>query len=94
MAEVLASDGTPLHVEVDGAGVPVTVLAHGLTNSCKELSAFTPMAPGTKAIVLVALASTAGIPAAMSAGKVTRVPAPATEFIMPAIIAATTTSAS
>jgi len=48
VAEVLASDGTPLHVEVDGAGVPVTVLAHGLTNSCKELSAFTPMAPGTK----------------------------------------------
>ena len=48
MAEVLASDGTRLHVEIDGAGEPVTVLAHGLTNSCKELSAFTPMAPGTK----------------------------------------------
>lgn len=48
MAEVLASDGTRLHVEIDGAGKPVTVLAHGLTNSCKELSAFTPLAPGTK----------------------------------------------
>ncbi|TMK21013.1 MAG: alpha/beta hydrolase [Actinobacteria bacterium] len=48
MAEVFAHDGTRLHVEVDGAGDPVTVLAHGLTNSCKELSAFTPMAPGTK----------------------------------------------
>ena len=48
MAEVLASDGTRLHVEVDGVGAPVTVLAHGLTNSCKELSAFTPVVPGTK----------------------------------------------
>ena len=48
MAEVLAPDGTRLHVEVDGSGDPVTVLAHGLTNSCMELSAFTPMAPGTK----------------------------------------------
>jgi 3-oxoadipate enol-lactonase len=46
--QVLAPDGTRLHVEVDGAGDPVTVLAHGLTNSCMELSAFTPMAPGTK----------------------------------------------
>ena len=48
MAEVLAPDGTRLHVEVDGAGDPVTVLAHGLTNSCMELAAFTPLAPGTK----------------------------------------------
>ena len=48
MAEVLAPDGTRLHVEVDGSGDPVTVLAHGLTNSCMELSAFTPLAPGTK----------------------------------------------
>lgn len=37
-----------LHVEVDGVGEPVTVLAHGLTNSCLELAAFTPMVPGTK----------------------------------------------
>jgi 3-oxoadipate enol-lactonase len=37
-----------LHVEVEGSGMPVTVFAHGLTNSCKELSPFTPMAPGTK----------------------------------------------
>jgi pimeloyl-ACP methyl ester carboxylesterase len=48
VAEVAARDGTRLHVEVDGSGDPVTVLAHGLTNSCMELSAFTPMAPGTK----------------------------------------------
>jgi 3-oxoadipate enol-lactonase len=46
--EVVAPDGIRLHVEVDGAGDPVTVFAHGLTNSCKELSAFTPFAPGTK----------------------------------------------
>ena len=48
MAEVLSRDGTRLHVEVDGEGEPVTVFAHGLTNSCMELAAFTPMAPGTK----------------------------------------------
>jgi pimeloyl-ACP methyl ester carboxylesterase len=36
-----------LHVEVDGAGSPVTVLAHGLTNSCQELAPFTPMLTGT-----------------------------------------------
>jgi 3-oxoadipate enol-lactonase len=48
VAEVLAPDGTRLHVAVDGSGEPVTVFAHGLTNSCMELSAFTPMAPGTK----------------------------------------------
>jgi pimeloyl-ACP methyl ester carboxylesterase len=48
VAEVLAPDGTRLHVEIDGSGEPVTVLAHGLTNSCMEMSAFTPLAPGTK----------------------------------------------
>lgn len=47
MAEVLLDDAT-LHVEVEGDGAPVTVFAHGLTNSCSELAAFTPMAPGTK----------------------------------------------
>src|SRR3954468_19176656 len=36
-----------LHVEVDGAGSPVTVLAHGLTNSCQELPPCTPMLQGT-----------------------------------------------
>jgi Predicted hydrolases or acyltransferases (alpha/beta hydrolase superfamily) len=45
--EVVTDDVT-LHVEVDGAGEPVTVFAHGLTNSCMELAAFTPFAPGTK----------------------------------------------
>ena len=48
MAEVRARDGIRLHVEVDGDGPPVTVFAHGLTNSCTELAAFTPAAPGTK----------------------------------------------
>jgi 3-oxoadipate enol-lactonase len=48
MPEVLSRDGTRLHVEVEGDGPPVTVFAHGLTNSCMELAAFTPMAPGTK----------------------------------------------
>jgi hypothetical protein len=33
---------------IDGACDPVTVFAHGLTNSCYELAAFTPMLPGTK----------------------------------------------
>jgi pimeloyl-ACP methyl ester carboxylesterase len=35
-------------VEVDGQGEPVTVLAHGLTNSCRELASLTPLVPGTK----------------------------------------------
>ena len=47
MAEVRNGD-VALHVEVDGDGDPVTVLAHGLTNSCNELAAFTPMVDGTK----------------------------------------------
>ena len=37
-----------LHVEVDGEGEPVTVLAHGLTNTCRELARLTPFVPGTK----------------------------------------------
>jgi 3-oxoadipate enol-lactonase len=44
----LQTDDVTLHVEVDGIGDPVTVVAHGLTNSCTELAAFTPMVPGTK----------------------------------------------
>jgi pimeloyl-ACP methyl ester carboxylesterase len=36
-----------LHVEVDGSGEPVTVFAHGLTNSCRELAPFTPSLAGT-----------------------------------------------
>jgi pimeloyl-ACP methyl ester carboxylesterase len=35
-------------VEVEGEGEPITVLAHGLTNSCRELSILTPLVPGTK----------------------------------------------
>lgn len=46
MPEVRNGDVT-LHVEVDGAGEPVTVLAHGLTNSCRELAPFTPSLAGT-----------------------------------------------
>jgi pimeloyl-ACP methyl ester carboxylesterase len=46
MSEIETADAT-LHVEVDGEGEPVTVLAHGLTNSCRELAAFAPMMPGT-----------------------------------------------
>jgi 3-oxoadipate enol-lactonase len=47
MAHILTEDAT-LHVEVDGDGPPVTVLAHGLTNSCRELAQLTPLVPGTK----------------------------------------------
>jgi 3-oxoadipate enol-lactonase len=47
VAEVRNGD-VELHVEVDGDGEPVTVLAHGLTNSCAELAAFTPFVAGTK----------------------------------------------
>ena len=46
MPEVRNGDVT-LHVEVDGAGDPVTVFAHGLTNSCRELAPFTPSLSGT-----------------------------------------------
>src|SRR5262245_6200948 len=46
MPEVRNGDVT-LHVEVDGAGPPVTVFAHGLTNSCRELAPFTPSLRGT-----------------------------------------------
>ena len=42
------NDGVRLHVEVDGEGDPITVFAHGLTNSCKELAMLTPMIAGTK----------------------------------------------
>ena len=40
--------GVRLHVEVDGEGDPVTVLAHGLTNSCRELAMLTGLIEGTK----------------------------------------------
>lgn len=47
MPEIRTDDAT-LHCEVDGAGEPVTVLAHGLTNNRNELAAFTHFVPGTK----------------------------------------------
>jgi pimeloyl-ACP methyl ester carboxylesterase len=46
MPEVRNGDVT-LHVEIDGEGSPVTVFAHGLTNSCGELAPFTPSVTGT-----------------------------------------------
>jgi 3-oxoadipate enol-lactonase len=45
--EVVTDDVT-LHVEVDGEGEPVMVLAHGLTNSCRELAMLTGFVAGTK----------------------------------------------
>jgi 3-oxoadipate enol-lactonase len=47
MPHLVTEDAT-LHVEVDGEGSPVSVLAHGLMNSCRELAALTPLVPGTK----------------------------------------------
>jgi len=47
MPTVETEDAT-LHVEIDGEGPPVTVVAHGLTNNCRELAALTPLIPGTK----------------------------------------------
>ncbi len=47
MPEVRTDDAL-LHVEIDGEGESVTVLAHGLTNSSQELAAFTPLVAGTK----------------------------------------------
>lgn len=46
--DVRSADGVRLHVEVEGSGAPVTLFAHGLTNSCVELAAFTPFVQGTK----------------------------------------------
>jgi len=47
LPEVINEDVT-LYCEVDGEGEPVTVVAHGLTNNCRELAALTPIVPGTK----------------------------------------------
>ncbi len=47
MPDLNTGDAT-LHVEIDGSGDPVTVFAHGLTNSSQELAAFTPFLTGTK----------------------------------------------
>jgi 3-oxoadipate enol-lactonase len=47
VSQVITEDAV-LHVEVDGEGDPVSVLAHGLTNSCRELAQLTPLVPGTK----------------------------------------------
>jgi 3-oxoadipate enol-lactonase len=47
MPDITTEDAT-IHVEVEGQGLPVTVFAHGLTNSRNELAAFTPFLAGTK----------------------------------------------
>lgn len=47
MPQVRTEDAT-LHVEADGSGEPVSVIAHGLTNNRNELAAFTPLVSGTK----------------------------------------------
>jgi 3-oxoadipate enol-lactonase len=47
MPQVVTEDVT-LHIEIDGEGEPVSVVAHGLTNNCRELAALTPLVPGTK----------------------------------------------
>jgi pimeloyl-ACP methyl ester carboxylesterase len=47
MGQIVTKDAT-LHVEVDGDGGPVSILAHGLMSSCRELAALTPLVPGTK----------------------------------------------
>jgi 3-oxoadipate enol-lactonase len=46
-SSTVQSAGATLHVEVDGSGEPVTVVAHGLTNSRRELSALTPLLKGS-----------------------------------------------
>ena len=44
----LVTDDVTLHVEVDGDGDPRMILAHGLTNSCREMAMLTGFVPGTK----------------------------------------------
>ena len=44
----LETDDATLFYEVEGEGEPVTLLAHGLTNTRDELAAFTPFVLGTK----------------------------------------------
>jgi pimeloyl-ACP methyl ester carboxylesterase len=44
----LWTEDCTLNVVVEGAGEPVTVFAHGLTNNAEELAIFTPLLTGTK----------------------------------------------
>lgn len=50
MGEWVESKGVRLAVEVLGEGDPVTVMAHGLTQSRFELRLFAPFMPGTKVL--------------------------------------------
>lgn len=43
-------DGVRLQTEVLGSGEPVSVLAHGLTGSRRQLAVFAPFLPGTKVL--------------------------------------------
>lgn len=50
MPTVPSSDGVELAVEIVGSGEPITLLAHGLTGSRRELELFPPFLPGTKVL--------------------------------------------
>lgn len=50
MGEWVQSDGARLSVEVIGEGEPVSVVAHGLSQSRQELSILAPFVPGTKVL--------------------------------------------
>lgn len=50
MGEWVDSDGVRLAVEVVGEGDPVTLVAHGITQSRYELSLLAPFIPGTKVL--------------------------------------------
>ena len=50
MDRVSAPDGVSLAVEVVGEGDPVTVAAHGLTGSRRDLALMAPLIPGTKVL--------------------------------------------
>jgi hypothetical protein len=67
---------------IDGTANSLRVLS---MDGSSALNPYAPaMDPGTSEIVLVALATTGGIPAPNKVGKVSKVPPPATAFIAPA----------
>ena len=47
------SDGVKLAVDVIGEGDPVTVIAHGLTGTRRQLGLIAPIIPGTKVLCAV-----------------------------------------
>ena len=50
MGSITAPDGVSLAVDVVGDGEPVTVAAHGLTGSRRDLALMAPVIPGTKVL--------------------------------------------